>query len=258
MILHIPHASKTIPDKYRDQFVLSEEELKAELFRMTDAYTDELFAFPGATTICFPVSRLVVDVERFPDDADEPMSRVGMGMIYTHTADGRALRRRLDPREKAELKARFYDTHHDRLTRAVHAELDQQGRGLIVDCHSFPSLPLPCDRDQSVPRPHFCIGTDPFHTPEDLSRLMAETVEEMGYEVGLNRPYAGTIVPLECLGKDDRVASLMIEVNRSLYMDEKTGAKTEPFDSIKQFIQGILNSVSEFDVAPAAATPADC
>lgn len=54
---------------------------------MTDRYTDELFAFPetAATTIAFPMSRLVVDPERFTDDALEPMSRIRDGRhLHAH------------------------------------------------------------------------------------------------------------------------------------------------------------------------------
>ena len=67
VILHIPHSSRVIPEELRNQFVLSDDELSAELRLMTDAFTDELFTLPGATVVRFPFSRLVVDVERFPD-----------------------------------------------------------------------------------------------------------------------------------------------------------------------------------------------
>jgi N-formylglutamate deformylase len=48
---------------------------------MTDAWTDEIVARIAfdATRVIFPVSRLVVDPERFPDDADEPMAARGIG-----------------------------------------------------------------------------------------------------------------------------------------------------------------------------------
>ena len=69
---------------------------------MTDAFTDELFALPNAIRVISPVSRLVLDVERLPDDS-EPMAKVGMGMIYTKTADGRPLRRTLIPDGNGDL-----------------------------------------------------------------------------------------------------------------------------------------------------------
>ena len=39
----------------------------------------------------------------------------------------------------------------------------------------------------------------------------------LGYDVAIDSPFSGTIVPLKHYHKDQRVASVMIEVNRSLY-----------------------------------------
>ena len=245
MILHIPHSARTIPAGLRDQFVLSDRELEAELLLMTDAFVDELFArptavWPAPAVVRFPLSRLVVDVERFPDDVDEPMSRVGMGMIYTRTAAGAALRRPLQPEEAKALRE-SYDAYHRLLAQYVADELAQTGRALIIDCHSFPSRPLPCDMDRSIPRPDFCLGTDPVHTPDDLIRFAVTELVALGYSVLLNQPYSGTLVPLDYLGMDRRVASLMIEVNRSLYMDEAAGAKTAGFAVLAERLDSLLS-----------------
>jgi N-formylglutamate deformylase len=58
--------------------------LNAELSPMTDVYTDELFPWTSveAARPVFPVSRLVCDVERFPQDENELMADRGMGTIY--------------------------------------------------------------------------------------------------------------------------------------------------------------------------------
>ena len=85
MILHIPHSSQHIPEDVRPVILLDDMELREELIRMTDAYTDELFMFPGNVSVVFPISRLAVDPERFVDDAQEPMAEKGMGVIYTKT-----------------------------------------------------------------------------------------------------------------------------------------------------------------------------
>ena len=176
MILHIPHASVLIPETFRDQILLSDNELTEELLLMTDWFVDELFEFPAASVMRFPISRLLVDVERFIDDADEPMSRVGMGVIYASTAHGRQLKRDLLPEERRMMLFRYYEPHHYELEREITNELANSGEALIVDCHSFPSYPLPCDADQSIPRPSFCIGTDPFHTPDPLVARARDTI----------------------------------------------------------------------------------
>ena len=74
-----------VPQDIRKSFVLTQEELDHELLLMTDRYTDELFTLPPglAKMVIYPVSRLVADPERFPDDHEEPMSKVEMGVIYT-------------------------------------------------------------------------------------------------------------------------------------------------------------------------------
>ena len=85
MILHLPHASTLIPEDLRNDFLLSDEELREELNRITDHATDQIFqqAFSEAKAILFLVSRLVADPERFSEDSQEPMSQVGMDVTYT-------------------------------------------------------------------------------------------------------------------------------------------------------------------------------
>lgn len=51
---------------------------------MTDMYIDELFEYVKASEIIFPISRLIVDPERFLNDSKEyNMAKIGMGVIYT-------------------------------------------------------------------------------------------------------------------------------------------------------------------------------
>jgi N-formylglutamate amidohydrolase len=106
---------------------------------MTDAFTDDLFAptpFEAARVV-FPVSRLVCDVERFPDDANEPMALRGMGAVYVKTTDGRPLRAHLTAAERARLIETWYRPHHQKLTQSVEELIAAARSCTIVDCHSF-------------------------------------------------------------------------------------------------------------------------
>lgn len=244
MILHIPHSSKLIPDKFRDQIVLCDDELEKELIIMTDAHTDELFSYKTVTKIIFPISRLLVDVERYKDDEKEPMSKKGMGVIYTKTSHGKKLRRELSQAEKSELIS-YYDRHHRLLTEAVEKELQEHERSLIIDCHSFPSKPLPCDQDQTTPRPDICLGKNSFHTPNKLITFCKNQLEELNYDVKINKPYAGTMVPQKFCEKDKRVLSIMIEVNRKLYINEDTGNKNEMFNKTKGYVRSLLKKIQK-------------
>jgi N-formylglutamate deformylase len=245
VVVHIPHASLVIPPDIRETFVVLGRELEQEQLRMTDRYTDELYrglAAPDAT-ICFPVSRLVVDPERFLDDEGEPMAAKGMGATYMRTSDGLALRDAISGPERQQLLSRFYEPHHRNLTRAVHSALAARGKCLIVDGHSFPSGPLPCDLDQTPQRPDICIGSDSRHTPQWLAREAVDVFTRRGLRVEVNRPFSGAMVPAQCYGTDMRVHGVMIEINRRLYMDEATGAKLRGFDDFRALVHKALRDL---------------
>jgi N-formylglutamate amidohydrolase len=220
--------------------VLTEAELQQELLRMTDAYTDDLFRCDGAASVRYPVSRIVVDPERFENDADEVMSQVGMGVVYTRTSDGRTLRHVPTPPDREALLAAYYRPHHAALTDAVAGAVRQHSRCLVIDCHSFPLNPLPYELDRRLDRPDICIGTDPFHTPAELADHVIKGFRLHGYRVAINRPFAGALVPATFYRRDANVAALMIEVNRALYMDERTGAKSGRFGETRAAVAQVL------------------
>jgi N-formylglutamate amidohydrolase len=185
------------------------------------------------------VSRLVVDPERFTDDATEPMAAHGLGAVYTRTLTGVPLRNGLSPAEREALLETYYRPHHSRLAARVNEALAAHGAALILDCHSYPAEPHPYE-DPRRPRPEVCLGTDPYHTPDWLFETAAEHFRDAGYTLERNHPFSGTIVPLEHLGVNDRVWSIMVELRRNTYMDEKSGSKLVRFDEVRGAVQTAL------------------
>jgi N-formylglutamate amidohydrolase len=216
---------------------------------MTDWFTDDLFELPSVNSVLvrYQVSRLVVDPERFLEDDLEPMAARGMGVIYTATSLGTPLRTTLLPSERNRLIERFYVPHHARLQSEVASSLQRDGAALIIDCHSFPSSPLPYEMYQSLNRPDICLGQDSFHTPAGLTSLAASTFRNTGLSVDIDRPFAGTIVPKEYYQKDASVRSLMIEVNRRLYMNELMGTRAPDYATFKtRFVAALRTIVNDF------------
>ena len=245
IVFHVPHASTVVPYQERSLIDLSDAELQDELRVMTDWFTDELLCglLPAARRVGFPVSRLVLDPERFVDDAREPMSRIGMGVIYERTSDGRRLRRALDATRRESVLKKYYEPHHAALTTAVDRALSQHGRCLLFDIHSFPSRPLPYELDQEPDRPDICLGTDEFHTPTSLLEVARRAFESEGLSVAVNRPFAGALVPMKFYRGETRVSALMIEVNRRLYMDEEAGERSPGFQDLQATLGRVLDNV---------------
>ena len=61
----------------------------------------------------------------------------------------------------------------------------------------------------------------------------------MGYSVEFNKPYSNSITPQMPFP----YTSVMIEVNKRLYMDEQTLEKAEGFEKLKQDIQSLYGTL---------------
>lgn len=255
LILNIPHASVVLKneDVPRPQYephcwaywsgggqgIVRRDRLNAyreELPFMTDWYTDELFINGIGTALTAPVSRLICDMERFRDRDKEPMEKNGMGICYTKRHDGTEL---VDYSflHRNKIIEKYYDPYHRRLTELADEALQEFPYVMILDCHSFSPVPLPYEPDQSPDRPDICIGTDAFHTPADLVETASGFFRSKGYSVKIDSPYAGTIVPMKHYGKNRRVRSVMIELNRGLYLKDGTCEKNDYFPVLKEHLR---------------------
>ncbi len=159
VILHVPHASRSIPDTVRAGILLSNDELQLELDESTDTATDhiairaaELLASgrPRPWLAINQISRLVIDPERFPGD-DEPMNAVGRGAVYTRTCNRALLR--LEPAADAQ---RLMDSYYQPYTAALTGLVDDRiaTTGAASSSTSTPTRDtLPDSRTPTSPAP---------------------------------------------------------------------------------------------------------
>jgi N-formylglutamate amidohydrolase len=228
LLVHVPHASLYIPPEYRDGYLLPPDELEHETAWSADIYCDELFAIDKGMGLIARQSRLVCDVERFKDDSLEPMAQKGNGLYYTHTLRGKLLRNE-NPALKTKIINEIYGPHHVKLTETVDDILSRYDICLIIDGHSFGD-----DLMHGENLPDFCIGTDKFHTPGFLEKTATDFFNSNGFSVETNRPFAGAITPFKHYQKEKRLWSIMIEVNKRLYVQEDRVTKLVQFPAIKK------------------------
>jgi N-formylglutamate amidohydrolase len=88
--------------------------------------------------------------------------------------------------------------------------------------------------------------------------MVEETMRQLGYSVGRNKPYAGGFIT-EHYGRPSRgLHALQIEVNRGLYMNERTLQKSSGFETLAgdlaRFV-GDLLAISDYQMTglPLAA-----
>ena len=237
LILHIPHSSDKIPiDK---GYVVDKKILDQEIIKLTDWYTDDLFSFEDSIIVKADFSRIFCDTERFSDDSQEIMAKYGMGVLYEKSDDGSVIRE-VNTKLREDILNNYYWPHHEKLNQAVNDQLESNGKALIVDCHSFPSYPLIRDLSQEKNRPNFNIGTDSFHTPDYLIEISKEFFKKKGYTLGLDWPYSGSIVPLNHYNKTKNVNSIMLEINRALYLEEPGNKISNNYMAIKEMVTEYL------------------
>jgi N-formylglutamate amidohydrolase len=242
-----PHSGKVYPSAF-----LAASRLDAHALRKSeDCFVDELFggvAEIGVPLLAARFPRAYLDVNREPYELDpelfrEPMPpyantqsvRVagGLGTIARIVADGEEIYRQpLSLSVALERIDRLYKPFHNTLSGLIDATWRQFGMAVLIDCHSMPSASM--GQPQSA-RPDFVLG-DRFGASCDgrLTRCLRELLVGLGYEVQLNRPYAGGYIT-EHYGRPQRgLHALQIEVNRALYLNEASLARSPGFARVRR------------------------
>ena len=239
-LVHLPHYGTSIPEKYEADYYLDKEELYKNVFEYADYGTYNLYGslyreFDGVAN---PNSRLFFDPERFFDDEQESMqTKHGLGWFYENAIlDKKPLRSTIHKDEIAQ----YYHKHHAELNAKTAQKLRLYGRCTIIDCHSFSNTRY-WFHDKSLALPDICIGYDDFHKDEFLVNTILEEFE--AYDVGVNTPYVGSLVPTDYYNKNENVKSVMIEINKKLYLEPNTQEMSKGSDLIKEKIENIKNKL---------------
>ena len=249
-----PHSGRIYPAAF-----LQASRLDAQTLRKSeDCYVDELFqpvVALGAPLIAARFPRAYLDVNRepyeldpelfigrVPDFANTQSSRVvgGLGTIARIVADTEEIyRERLPIGVAFERIERLYRPFHAALADLLDTTRRRFGFAVLIDCHSMPSAST---GHAPGGRPHFVLG-DRFGASCDakLTRFIRDTLQGAGYDVQVNRPYAGGFIT-EYYGNPARgVHSLQLEVNRGLYLDETSLSKGRDFGKLLRVLRDMAS-----------------
>ncbi|NRB81669.1 MAG: N-formylglutamate amidohydrolase [Saccharospirillaceae bacterium] len=221
MILHIPHSGTNILDRNISQH---------DINRGTDWFTDQLFSHTNTDRVVQEHSRFIVDCERLPDDI-EALFHEGYGVCYTKDFDGNDI---IVPDTK-EAMLKIYDDHHAKLNFETRKILPYIPVVFIVDCHSWGDEQIVSDID-------FNFGYNSDFSNFEMLEKIKNLLEKKGYKIGINNPYGNAIVPSQFYG-NELVKSIMIEVNKRLYLTDKF-EKSDNFEKTKNIITEVLEIIS--------------
>lgn len=257
VVFNSPHSGSVYPRS----FLTSARLDHATLRRSEDSFVDELIA--GVVTRGYPMMRAhfprcYVDVNREPYELDPRMfdgrlpsfantrsMRVagGLGTVARVVGDAQEIYdQRISVDDALRRIESLYKPYHRALRKLftrVHADF---GAAVLIDCHSMPSATG--SRDDR-PRSDIVIG-DRYGT--SCVAAVAETAEQVlrsfGYSVSRNKPYAGGFITEHYGNPSAGLHALQIELNRALYMDERSHERISGFRRLATDIEVMADSLA--------------
>src|ERR1041384_1128384 len=245
IIFNSPHSGSVYPHEFLNASRID----LAALRRSEDSFMDELIGHLGArgfpvVTVNFP--RSYVDVNREPYELDPRMftgrlpsfantrsMRVagGLGTIPRVVGDGQEIyRERLSVEDALSRIEVLYKPYHRALRRLINKVHQAFGAVILVDCHSMPSIGISRDEPR---RPDVVIG-DRYGTScaATLPELVEDTLSQLGYSIGRNKPYAGGFITEHYGNPASGLHTVQLELNRAIYMDERRRERSPRFAQV--------------------------
>ena len=87
------------------------------------------------------------------------------------------------------------------------------------------------------------MGTYDFHAPEELVAKVEKILESFGYSTARDQSFIGTIFLMKHYYKDQRVQSLMIEINPWYYLGEDFSVDSERTKSLLSVLRRVVEEL---------------
>jgi len=264
LVFSSPHSGNRYPESFLDKSKLDPLTLR----RSEDSFVDELFAkapLLGAPLLKANFPRAYVDPNREAFELDPTMFEdclpeyvntkslkvwAGLGTVARVVTNGEEIYR--NKLKFTEVKSRVENTYipyHQALKRLIKITKEMFGLCILIDCHSMPSLGGPMDNDRGNRRVDIVLGNNHGTTcASQLISLVGNNLRDQGMMVRNNNPYSGGFTTCHYGAPNDGIHTLQIEINKSLYMDEKTIRKNQGFEPMLNRITRLISELSDFEL----------
>ncbi len=261
-VFNSPHSGSYYPHSFVQSSLLDSHSIR----QSEDFKVEELFARVvenGMPLMQANFARAYLDINREPYELDPGMFagelpsftntksiRVagGLGTIARIVAEQQEIyREKLNVDEVLSRIEQIYHPYHDALRKLLAKTHSKYGYALLVDCHSMPS---PKDNYYQNPRPDFVIG-DRYGTSAAAEFVYSSShiLRSLGYQVTINKPYAGGFITEHYGRPNDGLHAIQIEINRNLYMDEVHMTPNSNFyklcDDLEEYVDRLIISCFE-------------
>jgi N-formylglutamate amidohydrolase len=252
-----PHSGSDYPADFLARSVLDERAIRSS----EDAFVDRLFAAAtshGAPLLAARVPRAYLDLNRSTDELDpalidgvrsaahNPRVSSGLGVIPRVVANGRTIYRGKIGIEEARARIRdHWAPYHARLSTLIDESLLSFGEAILIDCHSMPHEAIDSMSHPKGYRPDVVLG-DRFGASArgDVMDRVEQAFAAAGLRVIRNAPFAGAYTAQHYGRPSRRQHVVQVEIDRALYMDERTIQPHAGFAAFRDLLDGVIGEIA--------------
>ena len=265
LIFDSPHSGNTYP---KDFFHITTFE---KLRQAEDSYVDELYSDVsklGAVLLKANFPRSYVDPNRSETDFSTTeisnfdknildidfnptiKTKLGIGLIWFKVPpDGEKMyAEQLTYDQVASRILNYHRPYHNKLKLIMQNTYKKYNCFYHINCHSMQNnASAMSTQEKGTLRPDFVIGDrDGTSCNKKFTNLIITILRDLNYKVVVNDPYKGMELVSAYSDPNINKHSLQIEVNRRLYMDEKTRIKKNGFNALKKNFFVMANEIKQF------------
>jgi N-formylglutamate amidohydrolase len=260
VVLDSPHSGTDYPGDFAPAAPMQ------ALRQSEDSYVDELYACGprhGATLIAARFPRAYIDPNRSLLDIDAERldapwpgpaipsrkTQLGIGLVWRKLDTGEPIYdRRLTVAELRRRITDFHQPYQKAVKDAIDAAHGRFGAVWHINCHSMPAVSsVISEEGPGKPRPDFVLGDrDGTTCDPSFTALVRDALADMGYEVKVNDPYKGVELVRAFSDPPAGRHSLQIEVNRRLYMDERSRERSAGFARLSRDLERLVKTVCQY------------
>ncbi len=239
ILVTIPHASVFVPADIKKQMLISDFDIKNH----ADLYTDLLYDLKHVHVLKAKISRLIVDVNRAPDDIELESQLCVDGVVVRTTPDGKTMYRTPPTVESTNKRIeKYHATFHEEVEDLI----EREGIKFLIDGHSMWSVGPSALKDSGKPRADIGLGNRDFTScSRSKTTFIKHYFESCGYSVTVNNPYKGKFVlGYHCHRK--KLPGIQIESNRRLFLNEKNlSLRKKELKKLNEVLQGLVEKIAE-------------
>lgn len=250
VVVEVPHSGLQVPPEVEGQI----DATPSAVLRDSDIYVDRLYERApehGATLLVANVSRYVVDLNRGPDEVDSaavprhPRARhiPARGVVWRARTDGTPLLHAPLTTDQFERRiAQFYEPYHQTLQDVAARIHREHGRVVIVAAHSMPSKGRRVFGGRPLQRADIVPGTRGRSTADGrIIDLIDAHFRDAGLSVKHDDPYRGGWTTSRYGAPKRGQHAVQIEINRALYVDERTSEiKADDFARLQTVLDALV------------------